>query len=382
MHSTYGYWWNGIDSSVCKLFNEQGDRSICSLYKKNPTKNPTPASFEKYRVKYVTEYVDAEDSILVLAETQVQMLTLCKLGKAVIWWMSVDNYLAYRRAFGGNDIDYFRLRERKDIWHLCQSEYSRCFIEKEFGIANYMFLKDYINDDISNFAKIYSRKLQRKNVILFNPKKGYDKIEPVIKACRKDIIWRPLQGLKPHEMAALMCMSKVYIDFGHHPGKDRIPREAAVCGCCIITNRQGSAAYWEDVPISDKWKVEDMSDIDGTLQRIYELIDNYDTCTVEFEDYRQKIFNEKDEFISEIDKFVLSISRIEENLLQIGNMNLSIYDTMQELMDEMNRLLENASENERSGEFSGVLNSLLDIDYYINILRESIYAKMSNYIEK
>ena len=33
---------------------------------------------------------------------------------------------------------------------------------------------------------------------------------------------------------------QVYIDFGHHPGQDRLPREAVQCGCVVITGTRGS----------------------------------------------------------------------------------------------------------------------------------------------
>jgi len=47
-----------------------------------------------------------------------------------------------------------------------------------------------------------------------------------------------------------MCVSrKLYVDFGKHPGKDRMPREAAVHGCCIITGRRGAAGNPFDIPI-------------------------------------------------------------------------------------------------------------------------------------
>ena len=116
----------------------------------------TPSAFEKYGVKYVTQYVDAKDSVLVLAETQINLMSLCKLGKIIIWWMSVDNYRYYREQFPGNNLDFWELKHRPDIIHLCQSEYSRNFITNEFEISNYIFLKDYINEDILNFSKLYN----------------------------------------------------------------------------------------------------------------------------------------------------------------------------------------------------------------------------------
>ncbi|KAL3809235.1 hypothetical protein ACHAXA_005283 [Cyclostephanos tholiformis] len=45
-----------------------------------------------------------------------------------------------------------------------------------------------------------------------------------------------------------------YIDFGPHPGMDRLPREAALAGCIVITNREGAAAHDEDVPLPQEFK--------------------------------------------------------------------------------------------------------------------------------
>ena len=44
----------------------------------------------------------------------------------------------------------------------------------------------------------------------------------------QDLRWVPLIGMTTEEMRSCMSKSKVYIDFGNHPGKDRIPREAAI----------------------------------------------------------------------------------------------------------------------------------------------------------
>ena len=44
------------------------------------------------------------------------------------------------------------------------------------------------------------------------------------------------------------------MDFGFHPGQDRLPREAAILKNCIITNKEGSAAIFQDVPIADEFK--------------------------------------------------------------------------------------------------------------------------------
>ena len=62
--------------------------------------------------------------------------------------------------------------------------------------------------------------------------------------------------LSPEQVQAMLKKAKVYIDFGGHPGMDRIPREAALAGCIVVTNREGSAAFRQDVPIPSQYKIQ------------------------------------------------------------------------------------------------------------------------------
>ena len=95
-------------------------------------------------------------------------------------------------------------------------------------------------------------------------------------------------------MLHLMQISKVYIDFGNHPGKDRIPREAAICGCCIITGKRGSANNKIDIAIKDKYKFEDrLSSIDQIHSLICDCMDNFDICQSDFKNYREIILKEE-----------------------------------------------------------------------------------------
>jgi hypothetical protein len=56
------------------------------------------------------------------------------------------------------------------------------------------------------------------------------------------------------EVTSLLRRSRAYVDFGPHPGMDRLPREAALAGCVVITNREGAAAYDEDLPLPSMYK--------------------------------------------------------------------------------------------------------------------------------
>ena len=105
------------------------------------------------------------------------------------------------------------------------------------------------------------------------------------------------------EVKVLLSQSKVYIDFGNHPGKDRLPREAALLGCCIITGKRGAAKYDEDVSIPAKYKFDDVKkEIEKIGNMIKECIDNYEINIKEFEDYRKKIANERKQFEKDVYK--------------------------------------------------------------------------------
>ena len=107
-----------------------------------------------------------------------------------------------------------------------------------------------------------------------------------------------------------MKQSKAYIDFGNHPGKDRLPREAAINGCCVITDRRGSAAFSQDVPIPDEYKFEDTDDnIPQIVDKINDTLSNYNNKKHDFDEYRNKILAEHQQFISDLSKVCSAITR-------------------------------------------------------------------------
>ena len=307
---------------------------------------PVPEAFMKYEVKYVSQYVDAYDSILVLPETRVHLVSMCKKGIAMIWWLSVDFYISsFESLIKDDNKDIFALKSRKNVIHFVQSQYAKDFLQQEMGISEAYFLKDYINDEIMNFAKAYGDRVERTNYCLYNPMKGFNNLEPIINNCRSDITWVPLKGLKPHEMAAMMCRAKVYIDFGGHPGKDRIPREAAICGCCVITNKLGSATYQEDVSIPDKYKIGDMTNVENVLQVIYDCVDNYEQRKEEYQAYRDVISCEKEEFMRDVDKAIDRLAQViddregnEMNLLSTEH--IEMIDALKKFVGEIDARFE------------------------------------------
>lgn len=281
------------------------------IYYYNYTKgNPVAERFNKYEVEYVTKIEDYSNNLLIVPEVATEILDKYKNIKKSVWWLSVDNYFASRLS---SDILWKRIIKNilgmkkskfnfknKQIIHYVQSEYAREFL-KEKEIQNIDFLSDYLNDIFLKEIVDYNSK-NRKDIVLYNPKKGIEFTKKIINQF-PNIKFVPLENMTPDEVKQLCKTSKVYIDFGNHPGKDRFPREAAILGCCVITGKRGSAKYYEDVKICDEYKFDDLdNNIEKIGSKINEILKNYDIKVEDFKNYREMIKNEEAQFENDIER--------------------------------------------------------------------------------
>ena len=105
-------------------------------------------------------------------------------------------------------------------------------------------------------------------------------------------------------MIKILKKSKIYIDFGNHPGKDRIPREAAILGNCVLVNKNGSASNASDIEISNCYKFNEKKDnIKNIISQINICFRDYNIEYKKFKPYVIKIRNEKKLFIRQVKKF-------------------------------------------------------------------------------
>lgn len=256
--------------------------------------------------------IDQEENIVVVPEILFEVLDEIHFATKVAWWLSVDGYkdvIKDKYGFSDEDfkdhskLDYYNFRNREDVFHLAQSYYAIDFLKSFIGVSDDRidYLSDYINDV---YLQLDSMDLQteRKDMVVFNPKKGGWRLKKLIDETRDEILWIPLENLSKERMCHHMLIAKVYVDFGNHPGKDRIPREAAISGCCVITGRQGAAAYTEDVPIPERYKIDDAKDVDVEVVRnlILDIFEKYDERRKDFDEYREMIRGEKERFITDV----------------------------------------------------------------------------------
>jgi len=282
-------------------------------------RQPVHESYITYENPYVSRVDDKAGNIFLVPEVRTDLLFKYKRMQKVIWWLSVDNYvsrhapisrfsrlLAFisRKIFRNRIFDINHAQEIK-ITHFVQSEYARNYLEsKKIDVSNISYLSDYLNPFFVK-QQLEKKNADRKNIVVYNPSKGIEFTKKIINKAT-EIKFIPIQGMNKEAVSDLLCQAKVYIDFGGHPGKDRIPREACISGVCVITNLSGSARFYNDVPIPDKYKFEDSDDnLDRIIKQIKGCLLEYETCTRDFEEYRTMIRGEQDRFVLDIKKIFL-----------------------------------------------------------------------------
>ena len=255
-------------------------------------KNEYPQVYKKYSIDIndlVSEVEDDKSNFFLAPEIFPDMLSRFKNIQKGIWWLSVDNGL------GQDQRNFITERNTLDIWHFYQSEYAHWFLINN-GISKMSKLTDFISWEYRNLNIDISKK---ENIILYNPKKGIEITQQLIQS-NPEFNFIPIQNMNPDQIKELMLKSKIYIDFGNHPGKDRIPREAALCGCCIITGFRGSAMFFDDINTFNEYKFED--DLSNFKNLIKNIFDNFEQHYKNFEFYRKQINLEEEQFKLEIKK--------------------------------------------------------------------------------
>lgn len=310
--------------------------------------NPVHKEFTKFKLKYSFNINDNEKNFLIIPEhyPALNEALQFKKIKKIIWWLSIDNYINSKFRSENNRViralikipyfliylfnkltffifgiltlkDYLKIyyslfnfnsfKELKQTnIHIAQSSYALNFIKKKLINIKTMLIEDqqrelYKKIYIKNKKKIIKEK---ENIVSYNATKSNEFIFSIINY-DKNINFVPIRGLTAVEMTNLLIKSKIYLDFGYHPGKDRAPREAALFGNFVITNFKGSAGFYDDVTISNNFKFkEKYKNLKKINELIYSIFDNYPKYIKEMTKYKNKILNENRNETKQVKKFL------------------------------------------------------------------------------
>lgn len=274
------------------------------LYYPFSRENMRPEKFNDYNAPqgYFEESFGAE---IIVPEVATKLIKQFPRSDISIWWGSVDFFFGFARdSMLRDSLRYLRgiafrrlpLHRLRGFKHFTQSEYAKEFLRSHRIEA--CMLTDYLN--ASHFSPLTMRRKMR---ICYNPAKGMHVTKQLIKN-NPDYEFIAIQGLTPSGVKELLSSSTVYIDFGNHPGKDRMPREAALAGCCVVVGSKGAAKF-SDVAVPDRFKLDESSALfNAQFSSLLMEIDNdFEAVSKVFDDYRNRIRDEKSVFLNQVNEY-------------------------------------------------------------------------------
>lgn len=320
---------SGGGESLHQLCAQLQKKYDCGIYYYDSVSYKCPEKFKKYNVQILKKVRDEKDSIIIVPDIYTGYLANVKYSKKVIWWLSYDFYelsLPKNKAsrflnkyklpsfflsfvlkiaklfkvipeFMFNEIDF---KSDGEIEHIYNCEYLKIKLE-EMGIESEKM--DYLCGPIADIF-FESSNFKKRNLVAYNPLKGKEFTEELIVYCSKYypyIEFIPIINMSEKEVYICLNECKLYIDFGDFPGPERIPRQAAMCDCNIITSLEGAAENQKDVPISHKFKFDRKKEnIPEICKSIDESLRQYEEYLGEFIFYKEKVQMQKANFASDI----------------------------------------------------------------------------------
>ncbi len=278
-----------------------------------------PDAYAVYTESYLLpcDIEDSDENALVVPETLHFITAQYKHLRKYIWWLSVDNDVGrssitdkvrclwaklkpralWKQLKKPNKISRFKLflkhkkydfeNECADVTHLCASYYAFDYV----GSRTHNPCVLCIEPISLYFIKRFDEELpkHRRSIILYNPAKNRAFSRKIIAYCH-DLTFVPLAGYHQQELCELYRDSAVYMDFGTFPGAERMPKEAVVNGCCVLTGRLGASAYHGDVPLPEEYKIDAQEEnLPQIKAKLEDMLRRCEEISPDFEEYRTTV---------------------------------------------------------------------------------------------
>lgn len=260
---------------------------VRELDKHTPTKvwyigGSMPEQFKEYNCDFVKDMPIDFNGVVIFPEVWANKVVNPMFANCitVVNWQGVD---VYNWAVAESERGIFL--QNPDTIHIANSQYATQYL-RGLGIEP-VRIPDCLNDV---FYHQYEDTFNRVDEVLYNPvqvKMTLFQQQVMAKATTQlGIRFKPLEGYTTNEIIDTFRHSKLYIDFGVFSGRERLPREAVMCGCCILTSNKGTAGYYSDNTIPKEYK---LTDVDSAVEMIRHILTNYDNCKHSFDEYREAL---------------------------------------------------------------------------------------------
>jgi hypothetical protein len=144
-------------------------------------------------------------------------------------------------------IEFARKTVARDIHFGTQSFYGKGFIRNHLGRDSFM-LTDYPRQ-----LRV-GPQVKDPNLVVYNGAKGKWKIDDLRRRL-PEVTFQPLENLSFQQVCEALSRASLYVELGHLPGRDRLPREAALYGTPTVLLARGAGYCWEDFPLGVKYRI-------------------------------------------------------------------------------------------------------------------------------
>lgn len=143
-----------------------------------------------------------------------------------------------------------------------------------------------------------------RNVVLYNKVKSWSMVQQV-QPLLPSVEFRAIEGMSFQEVAQALSEASLYLELGHLPGRDRMPREAAHFGTPVVCLARGAGYCWQDVPLPVEQRVAFREgwqrEIAEAVQRV---LDDPDGAATAQEPYRAWVAGERDRYEAAVDSWL------------------------------------------------------------------------------
>lgn len=212
--------------------------------------------YARYFPRTCDQITMTPDTLFVFPEIFVSSAMNHRITPRAIWWLSVDNaatnstaltYESTRRAIFSDDT----------LLHFYQSAYAREYLIRN-GARQIQALYDYVDRGFRD------RGQERSRTVAMFPRKGGD-LAKAFSRMAPDLPLVLIENMTREQVIAALQRTTVYIDFGHQPGKDRVPREAVLAGNVVFLHERGAAQHYEDFPVQSHYLFTEQDVASGQL---------------------------------------------------------------------------------------------------------------------
>lgn len=261
-------------------------------------------------------------------------------GKFVVWWLSIDNSTHSKArsqsrlnrkvhrswllpngtlpqvliAIAGSFVRVLRESRSKladgrtdidlgNADHLAQSEYASTWLEQELGIHSDPMTDYILRLPVATEGSVTNQ--DQRPLIVYNPAKGGAYVKKLERLLSATFRLEALERMSRLEMRRKLSSASLYIDLGHFPGRDRIPREAIVHGCPVLISTQGAGGNANDFPLDPKFKINLMLETPKTVAKIVR----------EYAPSKSLLVGEQEEFLAFVDSDLTQFEKQVNDLL-------------------------------------------------------------------